>query len=270
MGITIGRKDEYAVSTWTFEREPIGGALSRIAAGGFRKVEFWADKVHLDPRIFPDLKRIRLMLEDRGMEVHSMHAPFSDIADGGISPEFIQTWSRLLIDTLDECAFFETHLMVMHVLGRKLYNWKPAESEPIATMIDGLCREARSRGVRILLENLADGTTPGEFRCSMGNLVRAFGNLDVDWCIDIGHTLLSGEDPFTAIEVAGSGISSVHVSNNDGVRDLHASPVEGLLDWPALKSRMRGNGYNGDFVLEVSGAEGSGAAFQRIRSLFEE
>jgi sugar phosphate isomerase/epimerase len=268
MGMAIGDINEYAVSTWLFENKPIGEALDLIKAAGFGKVELWADRVHLDPRIQPDLTAILIKLRELNLHVHSMHAPFSDIAEGGISAEFMNSWRSLIAKTIDNCQKLSCHELVFHVVGRKTYNWRSGDESKIADFIGKLCISAKSAGVQILLENLADGKDPGEFRCSIANLSKYFGALDIGYCIDIGHAPLSGEDPFEAVDIAADRLMSVHVSNNDGMADCHSSPDDGVLDWPAIRRRMREIGYKGNFVLEVAGRENPESVFAQVRGLF--
>jgi Sugar phosphate isomerases/epimerases len=245
------RMDEYAVSTWLYESRPLEEALGKIAAAGFGKVELWANRVHLDPRLGVDLSRVKRSLGEAGLMVHSVHAPFDDI--GAIDGRFFAAWRDLLERSLDLCADLGSTLMVVHVLNRHEYDWGAREEGAMHDFFASLAVSAGGRGIKILLENLADGPDSTAFRCSISNLARVFGDLDIGYCIDIGHSPLCEEGVLEAIAAAGDRLMSVHVNNNDGVHDLHNPPDEGLLDWPAIRERMRQAGYEGDFVLEVAG-----------------
>jgi sugar phosphate isomerase/epimerase len=49
--------------------------------------------------------------------------------------------------------------------------------------------------------------------------------------LDVGHCLISGEDPVRAIHQAGTRLGYVHFDDNDGINDLH---------WPLLTGRLTG------------------------------
>lgn len=256
--------DEYAVSTWLYESSPLDAALGKIAAAGFGKVELWANKVHVDPRIGVDTAQVRRLLAREGLSVHSVHAPFDGL--GAMGPGFFESWRELLERSLELSGALGSSLMVVHVLNRREYDWGPREEPAMRDFFARLAEAAGRRGVRLLLENLADGSDPSMFRCSISNLARVFGDLDIGYCIDIGHSPLCGEDVMEAIAVAGERLMSVHVNNNDGAHDLHNPPDEGLLDWPAIRRRMREGGYAGDFVLEVAGRGSPDAVLSRLVS----
>lgn len=243
--------EEYAVSTWLYESESLEAALGKISAAGFRKVELWGNRVHVDPRVGPRPAAVRLALESAGLEAHSVHAPFDGL--GPLRPGFIDSWRGLLQSSIDLTAAIGAPLMVAHVLNRLEYDWGEGDLPVLHEFFSGIAAYARKRGVGLLLENLADGPGRASFRCSLANISRVFGDLDVGYCLDIGHSPLSGEDVMESIAVAGERLFSVHVNNNDGRRDLHDPPDTGILDWPSIRLALRGAGYRGDFVLEVAG-----------------
>jgi len=243
--------DEYAVSTWLYESRPLDEALEKIAAAGFRKVELWGNRVHVDPRLDADLGHVKAALKKNGLSVHSVHAPFDGL--GPMKTGFYEKWRDLMGRSLGLCKELGSSLMVVHALNRHEYDWGSPDEGAMHDFFAELAKSARSHGITLLLENLADGPDPSKFRCSIRNLAKVFGDLDIGYCIDIGHSPLCGEAVGEAIAEAGSRLMSVHVNNNDGAHDLHNPPEDGRLDWPAIRREMRESGYSGDFVLEVAG-----------------
>ncbi|HXG11267.1 MAG TPA: sugar phosphate isomerase/epimerase [Gemmataceae bacterium] len=75
--------------------------------------------------------------------------------------------------------------------------------------------------------------------------------------LDIGHCLISGEDPAEAAERAGTRLGYVHLDDNDGAGDLHWPLLTGQLTEGALRSFLAALstiGYGGALTLELNPA----------------
>ena len=60
---------EYAFSTWTLDRKPLKEALALIKENGFDDLEIWANAVHLDPGLNPDIHQVRQWIRCRPFAV---------------------------------------------------------------------------------------------------------------------------------------------------------------------------------------------------------
>lgn len=72
---------------------------------------------------------------------------------------------------------------------------------------------------------------------------------------DLGHTLISKEDPAETIRAAGSRLGYIHLDDNDGVGDLHWSLLEGVLTEEILGQTfeaLTAVNYEGAVSLELS------------------
>ena len=73
--------------------------------------------------------------------------------------------------------------------------------------------------------------------------------------IDVGHCLISGEDPAELIAVAGERFSYIHFDDNDGQSDLHWPLLAGQLTESQLASTLaalRQAGYDRGLCLELN------------------
>lgn len=267
-------KSEYAVSSWLLEKYPVGQALEMIEAKGFHNVELWANTVHLDPQVSPDIPAIQRTLRERELSVHSVHTPFRHA--GFPHPEekaaFAAYRMELMRETARYCAEIDAKIMVVHALDRREYNRHADEAAQIGEWLHEICRYAGTLGVTVALENIGGSQDPvaqeTEFVCTLENQTKLFRDTGVKFCLDIGHAPLSGVDPFKEAEVAGEDLITFHIHNNDGVRDSHMLPDDGIIDWPALRAHIRALGFQGIFVLEVFGGEQPEAVLERLANLF--
>jgi sugar phosphate isomerase/epimerase len=112
---------------------------------------------------------------------------------------------------------------------------------------------AKQRQIRLCVEHV-----PGR------SLDRANGVLDwlaqtenanLSLLLDVGHCLISKEDPGKVIDRAGPKLGYVHLDDNDGVHDHHWPLLTGRLtraDLHALAGALRRNSFAGGLALELS------------------
>jgi sugar phosphate isomerase/epimerase len=75
--------------------------------------------------------------------------------------------------------------------------------------------------------------------------------------LDVGHCLMSSEDPAGIIAQAGPRLGYVHLDDNDGRSDLHWPLLTGCLTEPSLcavLAALRKQGYAGALALELNPA----------------
>lgn len=133
---------------------------------------------------------------------------------------------------------------VLH-LGLKDDRWDTRALDDAITSIEHLKAFAGPLGMRLLLENLNNEVATPEH---LAEIVRS-GHFDsIGFCLDLGHANLAQGTPETSHTAARSGIelafeafgasgdrlAQLHLHDNAGVRDDHAWPGDGKIDWPAV------------------------------------
>ena len=71
-------------------------------------------------------------------------------------------------------------------------------------------------------------------------------------CVDLGHTVLVGENPERMLRVLGSRVAALHVHDNRFGRDSHDLPYFGTADWESFYEGLKDVGYTGVFNLETA------------------
>jgi sugar phosphate isomerase/epimerase len=117
---------------------------------------------------------------------------------------------------------------------------------------------ASQRMVRLCVEHIPGRALPS----ALGTLewLERTEHDNLKLLLDVGHCLISREDPVHVIEQAGRRLGYVHLDDNDGVHDLHWPLLTGRLTQDLLKATLtalRGHGYTGVLALELR-AENSG------------
>jgi sugar phosphate isomerase/epimerase len=112
---------------------------------------------------------------------------------------------------------------------------------------------AAARQVRLCVEH-----TPGRMLPTATEMLDWLTGIDhpnLGLLLDVGHCLLTREDPVGIIRRAGPRLGYVHLDDNDGVGDLHWPLLTGRLTEEQLRGvaeALREIGYQGGMALELS------------------
>jgi len=245
----------YGVSTWLYEEKDLYEALNKISNSGFKCVEIWANKVHLDPRIDPDIQAIKNLIIKLGIWVHSIHAPFTGLNIGYPDINMEKNWLKIIGKSLEYADELEAGIVVLHTVSHKeeLDNQMYKKSLEITKeFLKKLSIYAKQLGIKLALENQpATNTVP--FANSLIELRKIWVRDEIGFCLDIGHASINGCDINLEISSAGKRLISVHVNNNDGNTDRHWVPSKGVIDWQNIKKQLENIGYYGPYILEIRG-----------------
>ena len=110
--------------------------------------------------------------------------------------------------------------------------------------------QAQKFGTGIAYENLYKTMMYGGIE-TLARLCDSFHTDNVGICWDTGHARLNNDDQAACISFLGDRIKCTHIHNNWGVRDDHAPPVYGDIEWDKVMSAFAGIGYQGSLTLET-------------------
>ena len=247
-------KDDYAISTYMFEHEPLDAALEAIARQGFSQVELWGDTVHLDPRALPNTSLIGLQLKGLRLHAHALHTPFRNFPAFADEQEGRRWRERLWKQSLDIASELRIPIAVIHAMNRHEYNYGYDQLGYLKELLATLSHYSMQRGVKLALENIPSGSpTSGEVLCTLVEQRKLFGEVpELYWCLDIGHVTITSNDMRGEIDACIDRLVTLHIHNNDGQHDIHDLPDKGVIDWPRWYDYLREKGYTGQFVMELA------------------
>lgn len=125
------------------------------------------------------------------------------------------------------------------------------------TRFADLCRFVADFGGRRMVKVCVEHIPGRALPTAAGALawLKALDHANLGLLLDVGHCLISGEDPAGVIEQAGARLGYVHWDDNDGVRDLHGPLLTGRLTEAGLReaaAALRQVGYAGVLALELN------------------
>ena len=114
-----------------------------------------------------------------------------------------------------------------------------------------ICEYAKSLGITVCLENMPFLNLPISSVGSVVDFVHELGYSNLKICLDTGHSAVFGDNPSDAVRLIGKDLlATLHVHDNDGKRDRHQRPEEGIIDWYGFTAALREIGYEGVYSLE--------------------
>jgi sugar phosphate isomerase/epimerase len=111
---------------------------------------------------------------------------------------------------------------------------------------------AGQRMVRLCVEHIPGRALPDV--AAVLNWLDRVGHANLALLLDLGHCLISNEDPAGAVRQAGARLGYVHVDDNDGKGDLHWPLLTGALTETTLTeflASLKTSAYEGPLSLEL-------------------
>lgn len=153
--------------------------------------------------------------------------------------EFLET----LLGNVDTCRALDVSLMVVHVQTNR--GSIPTENISIGMRrLERLVAHAKASEVRLAFEN-----------CNTADLLYIvldyFDDPDIGYCYDSGHEayLTPGE---RFLPKLGHRLFCTHLNDNDGKKDMHWLPFDGVGDFYRTCQELKDCGYKGNLTLEVA------------------
>ena len=130
---------------------------------------------------------------------------------------------------------------------------------------------AAGRMVRLCVEPIPGRALPSA--AAVLEWLRRAEHPNLALLLDVGHCLISGEDPAAVARAAGPLLGYVHLDDNDGVGDLHWPLLTGRLtaaQLTDLAAALREIGFSGGMSLELKAAGAARAeAWRRSKEIAE-
>ena len=126
------------------------------------------------------------------------------------------------------------------------------EEQAYIASMSRLGDEAARLGMKLCVEP-SPGFALGDYTETM-RLLDSANSDGLYALLDLGHLLLTGEDPVATVRMLGDRLGYVHVDDNDGLSDVHYGLLEGVLTERALYSfldALTGSNYDGPLAIEI-------------------
>ena len=204
---------------------------------------------------------LRKYTEDKGLYFNQSHAPHPSSL---IDEAFTKRRFDELVTSLKNSSYLGVRNIIIHPLQHLRY-YTNENTEALYEMnlefYARLLPYCEEYGITICTENMwqcyGNSSKIWDSTCSRAEeFVRYVDGVNSPYlkaCVDIGHTVLVGENPVKMIEALGNRVAALHVHDNDGIHDSHTLPFHGILMWTEIAKTLKKIGYSGEITLETEG-----------------
>jgi sugar phosphate isomerase/epimerase len=183
--------------------------------------------------------------------VWSLHAPYQPQRDLSVLDE-----ERRQVAVQHAGAAFQlanrlgAQLVVIHGSQEPLASSeRAARGAQVRKSLAELVPQAKRWQVRLALEMMPPEWLPAGVDEAF-DIVKGLDPAVIGFCLDTNHANLTG-DLSTIVRALGARIWNIHLSDNDGVKQRHWMPFQGVIDWPALIEALRAVNYVGPLHYEL-------------------
>lgn len=198
---------------------------------------------------------LRDFAEDCGILCSQAHAPFDSRMDNADEERF-----RIIVRSMEAASIVGAGIIVVHPLQYLDYRTHKEELfEANMKFYRRLIPYCQEFGIKVACENMWQDNVPArrirDSVCSRPEeFCRYIDELQSPWivaCMDVGHVVLTDEDLGVYVRTLGPRLQALHVHDNDLSHDDHTLPFTRAIDFSALTTALRDNGYEGDFTFEA-------------------
>lgn len=193
--------------------------------------------------------RTKEVVVGNGLAVWSVHAPFWHADLSALDEAQRRQAVERCVRAMQVANALEAGIVVVHG-SREPVEEHERQSRLIACVrsLNELCKRASQRGLVLALETLP--------RSCLGNRVAEVRWLldlvdgDLRVCYDVNHVTLY-EDVRESLRALQDRLTTLHISDHDGVNERHWIPGRGVVDWQGFREGLQEIGYQGCLMHEA-------------------
>ena len=272
---------KFGASSWPFQWDPpYEDCIKRVAGLGFKAIELigWNEDFLNNYYTTAKIADLKACLNGEGIEISQfVHTPHNlSHPDAAKRDAAVKNWQRAvevgtalgakLINMVSTHPFamqdtveiprITTKPLVQQYATRnvpKNVDWNKNYDDYVAALkrCAKICEDA---GVTLTVE-----PHPGRYLGNTDGALRLLEHVDskaMGINFDPSHTFPVGDFPNLSVYRLGKNIKHLHVSDNDGVTNVHWRPGEGKIDWRAMFEALKEVGYDGVISIELEDVPG--------------
>lgn len=271
---------KFGASSWPFQWDPpYETAIRRIAGLGFKAIELiaWNTDFLRDYWTPSTIRMLRGVLDGEGIALSQFVSSPRELSnpDPAQRAASVEHWKRA-VEVGKELGSPIVNMVANHAFAMKdgehvpRITTKPLVQTYSVKVPSGLDWERNWTDYVEALKRCAaiceDAGTlmtiephPGRYMANTDGALRLLehiGSKAVGINFDPSHTFPVGDFPNVSVYRLGNRIKHLHVSDNDGVTNVHWRPGMGKIDWVAMFQALKDIGYDGVVSIELEDVPG--------------
>lgn len=211
---------------------------------------------------------IKELADAAGLNIWSVHLPFSRILDISASEDSVrQNMIELCTDLIELCSVFGTQKYIIHPSAEPIDDSERNQRiENSIASLKILNEVAQAHNAKLAVECLPR-TCLGNTSEELLMIVKSVGN-GIEVCFDSNHLLK--ENPEDFVKNVGSLITTIHISDYDGLDEKHWLPGKGVINWKNVIQELVNAGYSGPFMFEVVPRNNPGMEISSLKTVWDQ
>jgi sugar phosphate isomerase/epimerase len=240
---------QLGVSLHAISAEPSDADLGAIDGSAIATLEVMDRLVQQGP---PDLRaRLAAFVQHSRVRVATIHAQFGQAYDiSSPNAAVRQEGLAALHAAVDTAIDLGAAMLVVHASAEPILPEERTErlqrAQAALRDLGVHCAEAGVRAAIELLPRTCLGNTVDELLALLDGLPEAVFGV----CLDTNHLMGRAQDLARIPGALGNKLLTLHMSDYDGVDELHQMPGKGVLDWGAFMRALARSGYPGPYNYE--------------------
>ena len=227
--------------------------------GFYRKLEILqkaeVQKIEIHASFLLDKKEKKLLelkkeLEESGISVYSVHAPFGQKND--LSNPYFKIRKRTIsqhIAVMKSMDIAKIPILTIHPGGRvEKEEDMPLREELFKKSLERLLKEAENLKIKLAIENMLP-MHPGYKTETIKQIIDKFSSSFLGVCFDTGHANV-GEGVNEEFQIIKEKVLDFHIHDNDGTQDTHLQPPYGNINWAEFFTAVENTAYKGPLMIE--------------------
>ena len=202
------------------------------------------------------------------LKVWSVHLPYSRMLDLSVTDE--ETRNNMIhecVKIISLCKRLKPDKYIIHPSSEPIEDSiRTARIENSIASLKILNEEVKKQNAQLVVECLPR-TCLGNTSEELLQIVNSVGN-GIGVCFDSNHLLKEKPEEFVA--KTGHLITTVHISDYDGLDEKHWLPGKGVINWTNVVSELVKSDYQGPFMFEVSARNNPGVTTKDLVSSWQQ
>lgn len=247
----------YALSTCAF-----GHYITSETASALRRTKFRNFELDFGIYVRTDsedtrktLEETRRLIREGVLHAASVHLPFYG---GGVNwdpsnPDEVKRkeTSARFIKLIRDHADLMAPMATLHASNEPPLSEHPQRIGQVCKTIEELLPTAQELGFSVNVEFLPR-TCVGNSAEELLQIVSNFDSDQVGICLDVNHIMDRHKELPSMIDRLAPHIRSFHISDYDGIDEMHWIPGQGIHNWPELMKHIRAIDHDVLLILETT------------------
>lgn len=199
------------------------------------------------------LKAEKTLADEAGIEFYQVHGPWRWPAKDDTEEDRAERFEKYE-KSIRGAAILGAKYIIIHPImpfGRK--DIDPQFSlELNVDFFKRLMPTARKYGVVICYENMPMLRHSIAIPVGLLRVIEAVNDEYFQFCLDTGHCAVFNYSPADALRLMKKHVKTLHVHDNDGTKDQHRCPGNGVINWEEFANVLQEINYDGVLSFENS------------------